>query len=141
MPTTPNPNVQAIVTDFTFTLQPNGPQLPAATSLGQGVTQFVTTLPSGEKTIVGATQNADFNGVLAAINLLPSQTAVNNSYKQITAEPYASFVSVGLESLVRFRRNALALAVAPEKLRLTEQRQTCAVVEQKAPGATAPQPA
>lgn len=89
----------------------NGLYSPSASNVGQGVSQLIV-----NNTIAGPTNNADFNGVLNVVTLLPSQAAVNESYQQIIAEPYASFLTVGLESLNRFRQDALALAVSPSKV-------------------------
>ncbi len=47
---------------------------------------------------------------------LPNQAAVNRSFEQVIAEPYASQVSVGLETLERFRKDALDLALSTQKV-------------------------
>lgn len=114
VPTSSNPNVSGAASSILANSP--GPQQPIAAGLGQGVAGSVVTGTAGQPTVIGATGNADFNGVLAAVNALPSQAAVNQSFEQVIAEPYASQVSVGLETLERFRQDALELALSPEKV-------------------------
>ncbi len=114
VPTSQNPNVSSAASSILANSP--GPQQPAAAGLGQGVAAYVVTGTAGVPTVIGATSNADFNGVLAAVNALPTQAAVNQSFQQVIAEPYASQVSIGLETLERFRRDALDLALSTRKL-------------------------
>lgn len=114
VPTSTNPNVSGAASSILANSP--GPQQPVAAGLGQGVAGYVVTGQAGQPTVVGATSNADFNGVLAAVNALPSQAAVNQSFQQVIAEPYASQVSVGLETLERFRQDALELALSTQRL-------------------------
>lgn len=114
VPTSSNPNVSGAASSILANSP--GPQQPIATNLGQGVTGSVVTGTAGQPTVIGATSNADFNGVLAVVNALPSQAAVNQSFEQVIAEPYASQVSVGLETLERFRQDALDLALSTQKV-------------------------
>ncbi len=114
VPTSTNPNVSGAASSILANSP--GPQQPVAAGLGQGVAGYVVSGQAGQPTVVGATSNADFNGVLAAVNALPSQAAVNQSFQQVIAEPYASQVSVGLETLERFRQDALELALSTQKV-------------------------
>ncbi|MCP9930511.1 autotransporter outer membrane beta-barrel domain-containing protein [Cyanobium sp. AMD-g] len=114
VPTSTNPNVSGAASSILANSP--GPQQPIATGLGQGVAGSVVTGTAGQPTVIGATSNADFNGVLAAVNALPSQAAVNRSFEQVIAEPYASQISVGLETLERFRQDALELALSTQKV-------------------------
>lgn len=123
IPTSANPNVSGAATSI-LSNSP-GPQQPLATGLGPGVGGFVVTGLAGQPTISGATSNADFNGVLAAVNALGTQAEVNRSYEQVIAEPYASYVSVGLETLERFRQDALELALSSDKISLGAAKADC----------------
>lgn len=123
VPTTTNPNVSGAATAVLASSP--GPQQPLATGLGQGVSGFVVTGLSGQPTVIGATSNADFNGVLAAVNALPTQAAVNDSYQQVIAEPYASYVSIGLETLERFRQDALDLTLSTNKIYFNPEADAC----------------
>jgi uncharacterized protein with beta-barrel porin domain len=123
MPTTANPNVSGAAANV-LSNSP-GPQQPAATGLGPGISQFVVTGLSGSLTVIGATSNADFNGVLAVVNSLSTQAAVNDSYQQVIAEPYASYVSIGLESLERFRQDILDLALSSGKIYFSSDADAC----------------
>ena len=123
-----NPNINSTAGLVIGTYQSiaiKGVSQPLPIGIGQGVSSYIVSSSTGSPTIAGATANADFNGVLNVVNSLPTQAAVNNSYEQIIAEPYASFVSIGLETLARFRRNALALAIAPKSYRFTQQVDIC----------------
>ncbi|MCP9836369.1 autotransporter outer membrane beta-barrel domain-containing protein [Cyanobium sp. N.Huapi 1H5] len=114
VPTSSNPNVSGAASSILANSP--GPQQAVATDLGLGVAASVVTGTAGQPTVIGATSNADFNGVLAVVNALPSQAAVNQSFEQVIAEPYASQVSVGLETLERFRQDALDLALSTQKV-------------------------
>ncbi|MBM5823177.1 MAG: hypothetical protein FJ082_12185 [Cyanobacteria bacterium K_Offshore_surface_m2_011] len=85
VPTSSNPNVSGAASSILANSP--GPQQPVATDLGQGVAASVVTGTAGQPTVIGATSNADFNGVLAVVNALPSQAAVNQSLEQVIAEP------------------------------------------------------
>ena len=54
------------------------------------------------------TSNKDFNQVLSVVALLPTAAQTESSFHQVIAEPYASMLSVALESMDRFRQAALA---------------------------------
>ena len=54
------------------------------------------------------TSNNDFNNVLSIVALLPTAAQTESSFHQVIAEPYASMLSVALESMDRFRQAALA---------------------------------
>ena len=54
------------------------------------------------------TSNKDFNHVLSIVALLPTAAQTESSFHQVIAEPYASMLSVALESMGRFRQAALA---------------------------------
>ena len=54
------------------------------------------------------TSNKDFNNVLSIVALLPTAAQTESSFHQVIAEPYASMLSVALESMDRFRQAALA---------------------------------
>lgn len=54
------------------------------------------------------TSNKDFNNVLSIVALLPDAAQTESSFHQVIAEPYASMLSVALESMDRFRQAALA---------------------------------
>ena len=54
------------------------------------------------------TSNKDFNHVLSIVALLPTAAQTESSFHQVIAEPYASMLSVALESMDRFRQAALA---------------------------------
>ncbi|MCT0208189.1 autotransporter outer membrane beta-barrel domain-containing protein [Synechococcus sp. CS-1332] len=123
VPTSTNPNVSGAA--LSILANSSGPQQPVATGLGQGVAGYVISGQGGQPTVVGATSNADFNGVLAAVNALPSQAAVNQSFQQVIAEPYASQVSIGLETLERFRQDALELALSTQKVSFGSGAGTC----------------
>ncbi len=123
VPTSSNPNVSGAASSILANSP--GPQQPVAAGLGQGVAGYVVTGLAGQPTVVGATSNADFNGVLAAVNALPSQAAVNRSFEQVIAEPYASQISVGLETLERFRQDALELALSTQKMSFGPENGSC----------------
>ena len=54
------------------------------------------------------TSNKDFNHVLSVVALLPTAAQTESSFHQVIAEPYASMLSVALESMDRFRQAALS---------------------------------
>ena len=59
------------------------------------------------------------------LNVLASANA--SGWEQLTAEPYASNLSVGLEAMNKFRKNALAVALADNKFRYSraEDKKVC----------------
>ena len=61
-----------------------------------------------------------YSDLLVVLASLSSISDVDSAYEQLTAEPYASNLSVGLESMNRFRKNALAIALADNKISYTK---------------------
>ncbi|MFZ9148841.1 MAG: hypothetical protein ACO21M_08150, partial [Vulcanococcus sp.] len=70
--------------------------------------------------LVSCVSNASINPATRrdCVTVLASVNA--SSWEQLTAEAYASNLSVGLESMNRFRKNALAIALADNKISYTK---------------------
>lgn len=86
----------------------------AAKAAGGKLTYLTTTTNTSSSTYV------DLLSVFGALSALSSTAAVDSAWEQLTAEPYASNLSVGLESMNRFRKNALAIALADNKISYTK---------------------
>ena len=95
-------------------------------STGSGISKNTATAAGGKLTYLttatntSSSQFADLVTVIGALASLSSQDEVDSAYEQLTAEPYASNLSVGLESMNRFRKNALAIALADNKISYTK---------------------
>ena len=95
-------------------------------STGPGISKNTAKVAGGKLTYLSATsstassQFADVLKVFGALASLSTQSQVDAAYEQLTAEPYASNLSVGLESMNRFRKNALAIALADNKISYTK---------------------
>jgi uncharacterized protein YhjY with autotransporter beta-barrel domain len=66
------------------------------------------------------TSNQDFNNVLSIVALLPTAAATESSFHQVIAEPYASVLSVTLESLNTFRQACFRAAGSGKSIKLPE---------------------
>jgi len=115
-----------------------GVPLPSTTTAvsTQGTTAVLTTtsgvsknagkVAGGKLTYLTNTTNTnssqfkDVVTVIGALASLSTNDEVDSAYEQLTAEPYASNLSVGLESMNRFRKNALAIALADNKISYTK---------------------
>lgn len=82
-------------------------------AVGGQLTYLTTTTNTSSSTFV------DLLNVFGALSSLSTATEVDSAWERLTAEPYASNLSVGLESMNRFRRNALAIALADNKISYT----------------------
>ena len=86
-----------------------------------GVSKNAGATAGGKLTAIANTANPNsstFGDLIAVTNSLwrlGSASAIDAAWEQLTAEPYASNLSVGLESMNRFRKNALAIALADNK--------------------------
>ena len=95
-------------------------------STGSGISKNTGKAAGGKLTYLATTTNkssstfVDLTSVFAALSSLNSSSDVDAAWEQLTAEPYASNLSVGLESMNRFRKNALAIALADNKISYTK---------------------
>ncbi|MFZ9319317.1 MAG: hypothetical protein ACO23X_11010, partial [Vulcanococcus sp.] len=95
-------------------------------STGTGISKNTGKAISGKLTYLATALNptsntyTDLLSIFAALSSLSSASEVDSAYEQLTAEPYASNLSVGLESMNRFRKNALAIALADNKINYTK---------------------
>jgi len=95
-------------------------------STGSGVSKNAGKAAGGKLTYLATTTNTssstfvDLVSVFGALSSLNSSSDVDAAWEQLTAEPYASNLSVGLESMNRFRKNALAIALADNKISYTK---------------------
>ena len=91
-----------------------------------GVSKNAGATAGGKLTAIANTANPNsstFGDLIAVTNSLwrlGSASAIDAAWEQLTAEPYASNLSVGLESMNRFRKNALAIALADNKISYTK---------------------
>ena len=91
-----------------------------------GVSKNAGATAGGKLTAIANTANPNsstFGDLIAVTNSLwrlGSASAIDAAWEQLTAEPYASNLSVGLESMNRFRKNALAIALAGNKISYTK---------------------
>ena len=95
-------------------------------STGSGISKNSGKVAGGKLTYLTTTSNTnsstflDLFNVISALSSLDSADKVDAAWEQLTAEPYASNLSVGLESMNRFRENALAIAFADNKISYTK---------------------
>ena len=95
-------------------------------STTSGVSKNTGKVAGGKLSYLATTNNTssstytDLLGVFGALSSLSSVSEVDAAWEQLTAEPYASNLSVGLESMNRFRKNALAIALADNKISYTK---------------------
>jgi len=95
-------------------------------STGSGISKNSGKVAGGKLTYLTTTSNTnsstflDLFSVISALSSLDSADKVDAAWEQLTAEPYASNLSVGLESMNRFRENALAIAFADNKISYTK---------------------
>lgn len=108
----------------TTSIKSIGPKIVVST--GSGISKNTAKVLGGKLTYLTSTTNtgsstfADLLSVFGALSSLSSASDVDSAYEQLTAEPYASNLSVGLESMNRFRKNALAIALADNKISYTK---------------------
>lgn len=97
-----------------------------AVSTSSGISKNTAKAAGGKLTYLTTATNtssstyADLLNVFGALSTLGSAAAVDSAWEQLTAEPYASNLSVGLESMNRFRKNSLAIALADNKISYTK---------------------
>lgn len=107
----------------TTSLKSSGSKIVVSTD--SGVSKNTGTAVGGQLTYLTTTTNTssstfvDLLNVFGALSSLSTASEVDSAWEQLTAEPYASNLSVGLESMNRFRRNALAIALADNKISYT----------------------
>ena len=87
--------------------------------------------------LVSCVSNASINPATTrdCVTVLASVNA--SSWEQLTAEAYASNLSVGLESMNRFRKNALAIALADNKISYTKTEKAKVCVDENGNALTA----
>ena len=66
------------------------------------------------------TSNADFNNVITVLAFLPTAAQTEQALDQILAEPYASIISVTMESINNFRQACMRAAWSGKKVKLPE---------------------
>jgi len=125
----------------TSKVQSSGSKVVVSTA--PGVSKNTGKVAGGKLTYLARTSNissstyADLLGVLGAVSSLGSVSEVDAAWEQLTAEPYASNLSVGLESMNRFRKNALAIALADNKISYTKTEKVKVCVDENGNAMTA----
>ncbi|MEI6322262.1 MAG: autotransporter domain-containing protein [bacterium] len=66
------------------------------------------------------TSNTDFNNVITVLAFLPTAAQTEQALDQILAEPYASIISVTMESINSFRQACMRAAWSGKKIKLPE---------------------
>ena len=66
------------------------------------------------------TSNTDFNNVITTLAFLPTAAQTEQALDQILAEPYASIISVTMESINNFRQACMRAAWSGKKIKLPE---------------------
>jgi len=66
------------------------------------------------------TSNTDFNNVITVLAFLPTAAQTEQALDQILAEPYASIISVTMESINNFRQACIRSAGSGKKVKLPE---------------------